>query len=100
MFKFYSDAEIHYTNNNKSFLLKKGHIYIDTTMDNYNNVFGQHSDHKQLIKTTYIMIYYNKQTQNTQIIGCHTQLKGTKTKQNNNSIITKIQKDTKSFGLH
>ena len=69
-------------------------------MDNYNNVFGQHSDDKQLIKTTYIMIYYNKQTQNTQIIGGHTQLKGTKTKHNNKSIITKIQRDTKPLGLH
>ena len=33
-------------------------------------------------------------------IGGNTQLNGTNTKYNNNSIITKIQKETKPFGIH
>ena len=70
-------------------VLKYSQDPYNTTVFNNDNIFSGLSDHRELIKTTCIIIYYNKKTMNTQTIGDEDWLKGT----------TKIQYKTTTVQL-
>lgn len=72
----------------------------NTTVFNNNNIFNGLSDHRELMTITWIIIYYNKKTMDTQTTGDGDRLKGTATIQYKSTtvqLITKLEDRTQNL---